>query len=258
MRKVLREYVQSIEALHLDPMTAAHGMGHNLAGFDVSRSLGLGKIIPGTDVVKAPGNNVNENVGMLALDMMGPAGSFLKFGLNYAFGNKAPAEALLSMPGGLGNIYNAYYWSQHGVKNPMGANVVHDLETNKLRDPTAVEIAGKALGFNPTAVSQNREMDFEQYEVKVYWQSRRRGLVEAVNVAIWKKDKEAQAKAMAAVRDFNSSIPPDHKELRLTGRELQLALNKKRQERIKMEQNKAPQKRFQSSYDEVEESYAPP
>ena len=155
-------------------------------------------------------------------------------------------------------MYTAYQWSQQGVRSPTGALVTHDLETGKLRDLTAVEIAGKTLGFNPTIVSQNRELMFAQYERKVYWQSRRDKLLDDAWRAHWQKDKEAIADTKKAMTKFNMEIPAEYKDLRVTGADVARSRMSRQTIKRAEEQQVAPQRRYKSLYRDVKESYQEP
>jgi hypothetical protein len=255
IRQELREFVQSVDG---DPQLAARGLGHNIAGFDVSRSLGFGRFVPGTDALSHPRDSVAETVGVLMLDAAGATGGYINFGLEFAFGNKPPAEALKRLPGGLGNIYTAYRWSEEGVTTPLGALVTHDLETGKIRDLTADEIFGKALGFNPTIVSQNREIAFAQYDRKIYWDARRGRLLDDAWRARWQGDQEAQADVRKAITEYNSSVPAEYRSLRITGADL--AQSRQTRQRIKRAQElqSTPQRRFKKLYEDVRRSYDRP
>lgn len=255
IRQELREFIQSVDG---DPVFWSRGLGHNLGGFDVSRSIGFGRLLPGTDVISHPRDNVAETVGSLALDMAGPAGGFIKFGLEASFGKKPPAEAFERLPGGLGNLYVAYRWDKYGVRAPSAGLVTHDLETGKLRDLTTAEIIGKALGFNPTVVSQNREIAFDQYDRKIYWNTRRDILLDASWRAHWQKDSEAQADVKKAISKFNASIPAEGKLFRITGADI--ARSRQTRERIKRfdELQSTPQKKMRPIYRDVKESYENP
>lgn len=257
IRQELREFIQGIEGVDLDPQLFAHGFGHNVAGFDVSRSVGLGRLVPGTDTLANPGDNFNETVGALMLDMLGPTGGLAKFGLETAFSNKSPAEAFQKLPGGMGNIYTAYYWTQHGVTAPNGALVTHDLETKQLRDLTATEIFGKTLGFNPTVVSENRAIRFDQYDRQMYYQSRRKGLLDDVWKARWQHDKEAEKDARTAVIDYNASIPAEYKALRIGGGDIAKSMQARLREKIAAEKQVPTQHRYRGLYKDVLESYDP-
>jgi len=256
VRQMLREHVKDITGM--DPQLAAYGFGHNFMGFDISRSVGFGKLVPGTDTLAHPGDSMEKTFGSLVLDLMGPTGSFVSLGLNAMYSNKSPAEIMSRLPGGMGNIYTAYKWTQEGVRAPTGALVTHDLETGKIRDLTMTEIAGKALGFNPTIVSQNREVRFNQWDRQVYWQSRRKDLLDDYWKATWQKDKDAIADTKRAVAEFNEAIPEDFKEVRIRGADIAKSMNVRRKQMMADEQQRSTSKRYQNLYVDVAESYDRP
>lgn len=255
IRQHLREFVQSVDG---DPVFWAHGLGHNIAGFDISRSVGFGRMVPGTDVLSHPKDKIAETVGTLALDMAGPAGGFIKFGLEATFSSKPPGEVFQKLPGGLGNIYSSYYWNQHGVRSPSGALVTHDLQTGKLRELTATELWGKAMGFNPTIVSENRSIMFDQWDRKMFWQNKREMMMEDVWRATWQKDKKGEADARKAIKEYNAAIPAEYKDLRVTGADIAKSMQARRRTVAKEEQNEPVQKRYRSLYKDVKESYDRP
>lgn len=255
MRQELRELIQSVTD---DPELWARGLGHNVLGFDLSRSIGLGRMFPGTDVLAHPKDDVSSSVGTLALDLAGPAGGFVKWGLDLFISNKPPSETFARLPGGLGNIWTAYKWSQDGVRAPSGALITHDLQTGKLRDLTATEIFGKALGFNPTIVSQNREIMFAQYDRKIYWQTRRDILLDDYWRAHWQKDREAQADVRKAVTKFNESIPDEYRTLRVTGADIARSVQSRQRIKRFEERQSTPQRRYRPLYKDVKESFGQP
>lgn len=255
LRQEIREFVQALDIPGIDPQTAAHGLGHNMAGYDISRSVGFGRFLPGTDVFAHPREGTEEMVGQLTLDMLGAAGSFLKFGLDTTFNNKPLAENLKRLPGGLGNLYVAYDWHENGVRGPNGGLVTHDLQTGKLRDLTAAEIWGKALGFNPTIVSENREIAWQQYDRKMFWQNRRKGLLDDYWRAYQQRDREAMADVRTAVHDFNADIPRDFADVRIRPIDLSNSLKTHRRLQRAEEQGVAPEKRYRSLYRDIKGSY---
>lgn len=255
IRQALREYVQGIESLGMNPQVAAHGFGHNFLGYDVSRSVGFGRFVPGTDALAHPRQTLEAQVGTLLIDMMGATGAFIKFGLEAGYSTKSPKETFEKLPGGLGNIYVAYRWTQQGVRGPNDGLITHDLQTGKLRDLTSAEIAGKALGFNPTVVSQNREVLFAQHDRKMYWQSRRQGLLDNYWEAKWHKDREAIADTKKAVTEFNMTVPPEYSNLRIKGVDLARSLDYKRKQQAAEEKQSTTSRRYAPLYRDVKESY---
>jgi len=255
IRQYLRETVQALEVEWLSPSLVAHGLGHNLGGFDVSRSIGLGRFVPGTDALASPKGTAAEQAGTLALDLLGPFGGFLKFAAEMMVSDKPTAQKLEKLPGGLGNIYTSYRWSEDGVRAPTGALITKDPQTGELRDLTAVEIAGKALGFNPTVVSENRELRFAQYDRKVYWVTRRQNLMDDMWRARLQKDDDAIADSKQAVKDYNASIPVQFRSLRISGTDVQRSMHTRAQRMKADEAGKPAERRYRGVYQDVESSF---
>lgn len=255
IRQELRELVQELE---VDPQLASRGFGHNVAGFDVSRSVGFGRMVPGTDTLAHPRKSMAEELGILVLDLAGPTGGFIKFGLEAIGSNKSKAETFEKLPGGAGNIYTAYRWTQNGVRAPTGAQITFDLKTGQLRDLTADEIAGKFMGFNPTIVSQNREIRFNQYDRKVYWETRRQDLVQDLWTAILQKDREAEADAKKAILEYNAGVPAEYKAMRLTGADIMRSLQSREKIKRADENQTTTSRRYRPLYEDVRQSYDQP
>jgi hypothetical protein len=255
-RQELREMVQAVGA---DPVWTARGLGHNVAGFDVSRSLGFGRMIPGTDVLNKTQTDINRTLGNVVFDLAGPAGNMAYWGLSTFAGDRPIADGMKRAPGAIGNVWNAYTWSQQGVRAPSGAEITFDLDTGKLRDLTTVEVFGKALGFNPTVVSQNREVLFQQHDLRMYWLSRRDRLLDDMWRATWQRDREAIADVNKSITEFNGEIPEDYKRsLRITPRDI-FNSRRNRARTKRLEELQLPsQRRYRDLYRDVRESFETP
>lgn len=206
-----------------------------------------------------PRDSAAEQLGVMTLDLAGPTGGLIKFGLEAIWANDK-ARAFEKFPGGLGSMYTAYRWSQHGVRAPNGAEIVRDAETNQLRDLTAGEIAGKVLGLNPTAVSDAREILFKQYSAKIYWTSRRSMLLDDMWTAVLQNDREAKADVQKAIAEFNAGVPkePQFAGLRVTPRDIAQSIQKRKKEKRATEMQSTTQRKYRGVYEEVRQSYDPP
>lgn len=257
MRQSIRELVQDIS---FDPVYAAHGLGHNVFGFDISRSAGFGRLVPGTDTLNRTTTDLNRQVGTLVFDLAGPTGNMIEWMLKTAFDKKTFGESMKQFPGGIGNMVTAIDWSTHGVRNPYGGRLIRDLTTGELRDPTTAEILGRAAGFNPTAVSNEREIQWQQNDARTYWVTRRSRLFEDYWRATLNQDREAIADVRKAIQEFNKDIPEGvGSKVRITPSDLaksrQVHMTKKRLS----EQGKSPQgKRYNELFKGIRESFDEP
>lgn len=267
LRQELREFVKSVDG---DPVFMSRGLGANVFGFDVSRSIGLGRLFPGTDLMsRSSPEKPEEAVGSMAFDMAGPLGGFVRFGLQWYHsvstkgfmeGNKAAARYA---PGGVGNMINAYIWAQDGVKNALGAEITldKDPETGKLRprDLTAGEIQGKALGFNPEVVARNREIAWAQYDLKMYWQTRRQRHINDWVRARDEGDREAMADTKRVISEFNEAVAGEDwsKDFKIIPKNLSDAWKNHRKGVRQSEAGLPREKRYRRLYEDVRESFEP-
>lgn len=254
MRQELREMIKGLGID--DPAMISRGLGHNVAGFDLSRSIGMGRLFPGTDVLSKTHKDPEKLVGQMVFDMFGPAGGLAKWALDSV--SRPWDQSMQRAPGGLGNIFTSYAWAEHGVRTPWGSEVTHDLETGQLRDLNKLEIAGKVLGFQPTIVSHNRELMFSQWERKVFWTTQKQQLKEKLWDATWKNDPEGVHAAREAITEYNSKIIQAGREfsdMRINPREIHDYLRYRRQQKQADEAQTSRERKLRQIYENVKESY---
>jgi hypothetical protein len=256
IRQDLREMIQVIGQ---DPVFWSRGMGHNVFGFDVSRSLGFGRFVPGTDALARSSTDLSRDVGTMVFDLAGPTGGMIEWMMKTAFDNKPLIEGFKRTPGAIGNVITAYTWSQDGVRAPSGAHITRDLTTGQLRDLTTMEVYGKALGFNPTIVSQNREIIFEQHDARMYWMTRRARLLQDHWRARLSQDREAIADTRKSINKFNEDIPEEQRaKLRITPKEIADSTRAHRRNLRLEEMGKSPSRRYNQLYEDIKESFDSP
>lgn len=254
-RQELREFVKAVNG---DPENWARGLGHNVLGFDLSRSIGFGRLFPGTDALaKAADESPEEMVGSMALDMAGPAGGVIKSML--AIKEKGFYEGGQRLPGGIGNLWTAYYWSENSLRGPEGGLITLDKD-GKPRELTTTEIYGKALGFNPTIVSENREKFYAAHDQQMYWQARRKDVLDEFVKADWQRDREKYDEAREAVSKYNDSIPnePNYRKLKITQADIQDRLKLSRKMRQREERGLPRARRYEGLHRDIRDSFDRP
>jgi len=257
--KTLRQHSRDmIKSQGGDPLFWTRGFGHNVMGFDISRSVGFGRIVPGTDSLQSPHSSAAEVAGDVLLDLAGATGSLIKFGLEAIWSDKPLGQTFKRLPGGIGNIYNAYSWSQEGVRTAQGSEISHDPQTGELRELTAVELIGKAAGFNPTIVSDARAVRFEQWDRELYWTSKRKMLFDDYWRAFWQQDREALKDVRLAIREYNSEVrgTKETRRLMISGKNLSDSLRERRKNKNLDEKKLPRQRKFRRIYEDVRKSYS--
>lgn len=257
LRQEIREFVQSVGG---NPEFMARGLGHNVFGFDLSRSIGLGTLVPGTQsFALAPKGDAEGAFGEFALDAIGPAGGFIRWGLEMAVKDKPYMEHFGRIPGGVGNIFTGAYWADGGLTTPSGVPLLRD-EAGNPREPTAYEIWGRALGFNPTEVSRERQINFEFYDRKTLIMTQQRGLLKDLNRARDQKDEEAAARIRRKISEFNEDIPadPEWRMLRITPAQIARSRQAHIRQKIADRMDRPIQRKFRGLRDSIRESYEAP
>jgi hypothetical protein len=255
----LREFIKDVGG---DPNLVMHGLLHNMTGFDLSGSFGLGRLLPGVDLLNREFKKPEEALGKSVMTFAGPAGGF--------YGDVVAALRELSkgefmaagkeLPGATGAVFKAMdaYIKQesqptYGVTTKSGARLTYDTRMGEFRDLTTKELVGMALGANPTLLSQNREKGFTQMGEIIYWQLRRGDLMDKYWKAVRQEDADARAAIREDVLKFNEEIP-DH-GLRITGKDLASSVKTRKKANASVENRGTSQKRYRGIADEVGNSF---
>jgi hypothetical protein len=220
LRQELRDYLNHLGA---NPDLVLHGVSQDsfglgqvgeLAGlpiprFDLSASIGMGNIVPGTNV---PSMMMQSTPGDTALElgsqMTGASGNLVEDYYRGLF-SKEPNEwkktekllPLMSMR----NVSKAARYAVEGKERAANGVVIADFTPYDTR--TGLEIFGQSLGFpiRETTLGWERELakrDAVQF-YKVYQSSIQRQL----NLAYMQEDREAISDARDALTQYNSQVP---------------------------------------------------
>ena len=216
-----------VEELGMDANLAMHGLLHNAGGFDLSGSFGLGRLIPGVDLLNRDWRNPQEALGNGVLGFSGPAGGAYK-NLTAAlaeFGSGEWREGLKKMPGEIGALTKAIdaYLLQtdsptYGVTAKNGERLTYDLQTGEFRDLTTKELMGMALGANPTILAENREMRGMVQGETIYWMTRRSDMMDKYWKTVRTQDEAGRELIRDEIDKFNQGVPDP--KLRITGKDL--------------------------------------
>lgn len=252
-----------LDHMGLDSNFAMHGLLHDMGGFDLSGSFGLGRMLPGTDLlVKEKPMTALETMGSLLTAASGPAGSFYKSVLE-AVGHLKGGEVVeagKSMPGALGAVSKALdaklrqdLKPTYGVTTKDGRRMTWDAETEEFRDITTKELAGMALGFNPTILAENREQNFAVMSEVFYWQTRRSDMMDRYWQAVRSGDQELRLEVLAAKDKYNAQVP--QAKLRITGKDLADSVRTHRKQVRAGENYGASQKKYRGVAQDVQGAY---
>lgn len=225
----LRKFIKEVG---FSPDTILHGAMHDVGSMDLSRSFGLGHMLPGTELINREAQSTNEFLGQGLVKAAGPFGGFMDdlmkgtaAGWKAMDGQGRWIEVTKNMPGAIGNVSKAWDASQlqaqhpgHGVMAKDGKSLTIDSATGKPRDLTGWEIVAMGLGANPSILAGNREQNFAMVGEKIYWQTKRSGLLDARWQAVQQRDMEALKKVDTEIAGFNKSLEGPYRVFSITGK----------------------------------------
>ena len=255
-RQEMRELVAEMGG---DPNIAMHGLGSETNFFgllgdtklDIAGSVGMGRIIPGTDVLGKE-DDPKKMLGGFAMAAAGPTGGIVKDLMGLVLSDDPLGRRLaMNLPGAFGNVAKAIEYSKNGATTKSGLELARG-DNGELRRLTPEELFAQALGFRSTAVSRGQELHYAKAEEKVYWTKRRGEVIRDYIRAVESREPE-EMKAMAkAVEDFNSDLPSP--SLRIVGKDLNTRIRARRKEVRKHEAGVVP-KRYRDLFEQVDEAY---
>lgn len=204
-RQLLREGIQAFPTTEgfewfNDPRFWGKGFGGNAFGFDISGSLGIGKIIPGTEVLAGNVSDATDFIGNVVPAVAGVAGGLTKWAAQLIIDiqhGKDITKNITKFPGAIGGVASAVEWADKGVRGSQGELIY---------EPTAGEIAGKALNFNPAGLSEKREVTWAKRQAVEYWTKQKGYLQQQFNYAKDENDREALADVEAKIDAFNDKV----------------------------------------------------
>lgn len=229
------EIAKVLNELEVDPDlvlygAASRGMGLSFLGsligvplptIDLSASLSMGNILPGTEA---------KSFESFARELSG-AGLGLVFLAWQALTWEDPDQwkrIELVLPTGIKNVSRMIRVLERGVETGMGGVDIVSFDPD---DPYAVaDAVGMALGFTPARLSRAYRAISLEKEVEAYWRERRGALISAFYWA--HRWKGAKQDVLADIAEFNRKAP--HPSLRITWRELRAAVKRREAGRIRL------------------------
>jgi hypothetical protein len=209
----LRRFIQDMGK---DADAILHGALHDFMGFDLSGKFGLGRVLPGTDLLNRNFQDPFTGLGQATVQMAGPAGGVAADGLRMLgkFQQGDISGGVKEFPGVIGSMakaWDAYLLQENtptaGVTLKDGTRLTWDEKRGEFRDLTTKELLGMALGANPTILSKNRAEHFAMQGEKIYWETRRGDLTDKYWRALRTGDTEMLEKVEGQIEKYNEVAP---------------------------------------------------
>lgn len=187
---------------------AADILGIPFPKFDLSASVGLGRIIPGVEELGAPNRSFDAAFSRISTDV---AGASLGIGINILkflsddelpWGDHKRWER--AMPRAMKNLVKANRFLEEGRERTRTGATVLEFDAS---DPDQLaEIIGQAAGFTPTRLSRKWDRQRMEQEAIAFWTIRRGMLLKQMDHAVTVGDRGAVANVVAAIKRYNNEV----------------------------------------------------
>ncbi len=215
MRKILND-------LDVNPDLILHGMisstfglanmgefmGWPIPNVDLSGSLSMGRIIPGTQLLQPGMTSSPERFVKGVVEFGSGAIGSANMGILSAAMNDHPDQWKRwekAMFSSMRNISKAARYADRGEEATRSGYPIADFDMHDPRDRG--ELVGQMLGFTPRELSKGWEGFIAQQQAVIYYSTWKTSLLVDWNYAKETKDKEAVKSANAAIRQYNKVVP---------------------------------------------------
>ena len=179
------------------------------ADIDISRRIGLGRVIPGLHELSAPGMDFDRAMSSVTTQAAGAA-----FGMGFNMWKALEDESLSAddfkrweraMPSSIGNLTRMFrYWREERERSRTGATIV-DFD---MTDPDHIaETIARGLGFQPTRLAREWDRVSALQEVQKYWATRRGSLLRLFNSSFDTDNSNLRETILEDIRRFNGEVP---------------------------------------------------
>lgn len=266
MRKFLDELGANPDLVLHGISQDSFGLGHvgELTGlpiprFDLSRSLGMGNIVPGTEIPNLilnggkPGDIALEAFSQAA----GASGNLVEDYYKSLFSSNPSdwkrAEKLLPLMS-MRNISKAIRYAQEQKEQMADGTVVANFTPYDVR--TGLEIFGQALGFPLTEVQEGWEREIAVRDATQFYKTWQASIQRQLNIAYLQEDREAIADSLENLKRYNESVPMP--EMGIKPKDAKRAVRDFIKSQVKAELGFAGQKKYERLMRQVEEAWPDP
>lgn len=263
MRELLLEITDKPD-LVLNGMASYWGLGPlhllSLTGapvpeVDISGSLSFGSPVGFLDEALTGSGSPDQELGKLTASILGPVGGMMLQGYK-SWNSTDPDEwknIERALPVFMKNAMQGARWLDEGQETFRGGGEFLNMDKPEHR----VSAIAKAMGFQPTRLTQKYKQVMAQQEAAMYWSLRKQMLLTDYAYAVQIGDREARKDANDAIRKHNKNMR-QVKELRglaISSKDLKRSLRAKQREIALRERGLTSQKRQQPLHQSLKELY---
>lgn len=213
----------------LGPLHLLEAIGAPIPNLDVSGSVSMGRMLPGTEELFGTARSVDEKLGRTLADIGGPV-----FGIPYAL-FKAMADDNpdqwkrweRAMPSAMKAANRATRLMTRGQEEFKGGGAV--VKFDPYNTEQMIELIGQAFAFTPTRLNQRYEAYGAQEELKRFILTQRQKLMTEYDYVYRTRDREGIKDVREAINQFNRYAPDPR--LRITPKVLRSSIEERERRR---------------------------
>lgn len=191
-------------------------MGIPFPDVDLSGSLTLGNIIPGTEALTA--GSFTEALGKATEGALG-AGFGIPLDMLKAISDTTAdldKRFQSALPKVVANPLKALDYADRGYVNKQGIKKLDFDENNPYHQ---AEIIAQALGFTPTRITNESAKSWAQLKTKIYYDTQKRLLQRQFMLAVEARDDAVRKDVLKDIRRYNDTVPYPSFKINPTGLE---------------------------------------
>jgi len=204
---------------------AADLLGIPMPKFDMSASVGLGRIIPGLETIGPPSRSFDAGFSRFVTQASGASAGIginvMRFLSDDALDWGDSKRYERAFPRSIKNVLKARRFLEEGRERTRTGATVLAFDAS---DPDQLaEIVGQALGFTPTRLSRKWDRQRMVQEAEAFLLIRRGMILRQMDTAVQSGDRAVIKDMLAAIKRYNKEAEPGFKissrELRQSQRE---------------------------------------
>lgn len=250
--------------LYLNGMSSYWGLGPlhllSMAGVpvpdvDVSGSLSMGSPIPFLDEALSGGGTPDAELGKMVAAIGGPVGGIAYQGYK-SWNSTDPDEwkrIEKALPTFMKNVSMGSRWLMDGKETFRGGGEFLNMDKPEYR----VSAILKAMGYQPTRLTQKYKQVMAQQEAAMYWTLRKNLLLTDYAYALQINDREAMKDVRDSIRQHNSNMRQvdELRGLTISSKDLKRSVRARRREIMVKERGLTSSKRGQALHQSIGELY---
>lgn len=242
LRLEAREMAQ---AIGMNPDWVMHGAAHSMfgLGWDSASSIGMGRIIPGTDAIFGQGD-ASKRILQMAGEIGGPFGGLTVNVLQSIMDDNPNSMVRFERmaPTVLRNL-------SRGVRGGVEDRWTDAQGRALIDEASGLEVLGQTLGFQPQAKTTLQEQRHLQSEAAQFYALRRQNLMAMMWQAKDSGDDGAVQEVQDKIAKYNESVPDP--QLRITAKEIALSIKARQREAKALEGGTSAVKRYRPLYERI-------